>query len=84
VPRAYLSVVRAHPADALWAHIRSFGAYASSGLSGESVVEDAKSGDQVGEIRRVATTPAKSASAAGFPISIHRSPVSSSAPHRSR
>ena len=53
--RAYYSVVLDHPADAVWAHIRSFGAYAWAGVTGETVIEDGKSGDQVGAIRRVAT-----------------------------
>lgn len=54
--KAYYSMVLDHPADAVWAHIRSFGAYAWSGVSGETVIEDGKSGDQVGAIRRVATS----------------------------
>jgi Polyketide cyclase / dehydrase and lipid transport len=56
VATAYYSVVLDHPADAVWAHIRSFGAYAWSGVAGETVIEDGKSGDQVGAIRRVATS----------------------------
>lgn len=54
--RAYYSVVLDHPADAVWEHIRSFGVYAWSGVSAETVIEDGKSGDQVGAIRRVATS----------------------------
>ena len=54
--RAYYSVVLDHPADAVWAHIRSFGSYAWSGVSAETLIEDGKSGDQVGAIRRVATS----------------------------
>ena len=54
--RACYSVVLDHSADAVWAHIRSFGDYAWSGVSGETVIEDGKSGDQVGAIRRVVTS----------------------------
>jgi hypothetical protein len=56
VATAYYSVVLDHPGDVVWAHIRSFGAYAWSGVTGETVIEDGKSGDQVGAIRRVATS----------------------------
>jgi len=56
VARAYYSVVLDHPADAVWAYIRSFGAYAWSGVSGETIIEGGKSGDQVGAVRRVATS----------------------------
>lgn len=55
--KAYYSVVLDHSADAVWTQIRSFGAYAWSGVNGETVIEDGKSGEQVGAIRHV-TTPA--------------------------
>lgn len=45
-----------HPADAVWAQIRSFGAYAWSGVGGETVIENGRSGEQVGAIRRVTTS----------------------------
>lgn len=54
--RVYYSVVLDRPADAVSANIRLFGAYAWSGVTAETVIEDRKSGDQLGAIRRVATS----------------------------
>lgn len=50
--RAYYSTVFDHTADEVWACIRLFGDYAWSGVEAVTVMEDGKSGDQVGAIRR--------------------------------
>jgi len=51
--RAYYSVVLHHPADAVWAHIRSFGDYAWSGVDAEVGLECGAAGDQVGAVRHI-------------------------------
>jgi len=51
--KAYYSVALDHTADEMWTFIRSFGDYAWSGVDGVTVIEDGKSGDQVGAVRRV-------------------------------
>ena len=51
--RAYYSVVLNHPADAVWAHIRSFGDDAWSGVDADVRMEHGASGDQVGAVRHI-------------------------------
>jgi Polyketide cyclase / dehydrase and lipid transport len=53
--KSYYSIVLDHPAEAVWAVIRPFGHYAWAGVTGETVIEDGKAGDQVGAVRRVDT-----------------------------
>jgi hypothetical protein len=53
--KAYYSMVLDHTADQVWAVIRRFGDYAWAGVKGETIIEDGKSGDQVGAVRRVRT-----------------------------
>ena len=53
--RSYYSAVFEHPADDVWACIRSFADYAWSGVEGETIIEDGKVADQVGAVRRVRT-----------------------------
>ena len=50
--RAYYSTVLDHPADKVWSVIRPFGHYAWAGVTGQTIIEDGKKGDQVGSIRR--------------------------------
>jgi hypothetical protein len=50
--RSFYSVVLDHTADEVWAFNRSFGDYAWAGVVGETIIEDGKAGDQVGDIRR--------------------------------
>lgn len=42
-----------HAADAVWAHIRSFGAYAWSGVDADVTLEHGAAGDQVGAVRHI-------------------------------
>lgn len=56
---AYYSVVLRHIADAVSAQIRSVGAYASIGVTSETMIGNGTSGDQVGAIARVATGAAE-------------------------
>ncbi|HUB47091.1 MAG TPA: SRPBCC family protein [Acetobacteraceae bacterium] len=51
--RAYYSLVLDDPADAVWAHIRSFGDYAWSGVDAEVGLDDGAAGDQVGAVRHI-------------------------------
>jgi hypothetical protein len=51
--KAYYSVVLDHPADAVWAHIRSFGDYAWSGVDAAVWLDDGAAGDQVGAVRHI-------------------------------
>jgi Polyketide cyclase / dehydrase and lipid transport len=51
--RSYYSVVLDHAADRVWAHIRSFGDYAWSGVDAAVSLEHGKAGDQVGAVRRI-------------------------------
>ncbi|MBS0640630.1 MAG: SRPBCC family protein [Acetobacteraceae bacterium] len=51
--QAFYSMVLDHSAEAVWQVIRSFGAYAWSGVVADTVIEDDKAGDQVGAVRRV-------------------------------
>jgi hypothetical protein len=51
--KSLYSMVLDHSADEVWAFIRSFGDYAWAGVESETIIEDGKSGDQVGAIRRV-------------------------------
>lgn len=53
--KSFYSVVLDHTADEVWTFIRSFGDYAWAGVPGETIIEDGKSGDQVGAVRRVQT-----------------------------
>ena len=50
--KAYYSTVLDHSAEAVWSVIRRFDHYAWAGVPGETVIEDGRSGDQVGSIRR--------------------------------
>jgi hypothetical protein len=53
MPRAYYSIVIDRSADAIWATIRPFGHYAWAGVESETTIEDGKTDDQVGAVRRV-------------------------------
>jgi Polyketide cyclase / dehydrase and lipid transport len=50
--RAYYSTVLDQPADKVWSVIRAFDHYAWAGVPGQTIIEDARRGDQVGSIRR--------------------------------
>ena len=52
--KAYYSTVLDHCSDEVWSTIRPFDHYAWAGVTGETVIEDNRKGDQVGSIRRVA------------------------------
>jgi hypothetical protein len=52
--RAFYSTIIDHPADAVWSVIRPFDHYAWAGVSSETTMEDGRSGDQVGSVRRIA------------------------------
>jgi hypothetical protein len=54
VPRAYYSTVFDQSADTVWRTIRAFDHYSWAGTGIEAEMEDGKSGDAVGGIRRVA------------------------------
>ena len=54
MPRAYYSTVFDQPADTVWRTIRAFDHYSWAGTGIEAGMEDGKSGDAVGGIRRVA------------------------------
>jgi hypothetical protein len=51
--KSFYSSVLDHTADEVWRFIRSFGDYAWSGVESDTIIEDGKSGDQVGAVRRV-------------------------------
>ncbi len=51
--QSFYSMVLDYSADNVWACIRSFGDYAWAGVESETIIEDSKSGDQVGAVRRV-------------------------------
>lgn len=53
MPKAYYSAVLDHTADQVWAVIRPFDQYAWAGISGTTVIENERAGDQVGAIRRI-------------------------------
>ena len=55
MPRAYYSTVFEQSADTVWRTIRSFDEYAWAGAGVDAEMEDGKSGDAVGGVRRVAT-----------------------------
>ncbi len=55
MPRAYYSTVFDQPADSVWRAIRAFGHYSWAGTGVEAEMEDGKSGDAVGGIRRIGT-----------------------------
>ncbi|MBV8536592.1 MAG: SRPBCC family protein [Alphaproteobacteria bacterium] len=50
---AYYSIVLDQSADDVWRVIRPFDHYAWAGVPADTVIEDGKSGDQVGAVRRV-------------------------------
>jgi len=50
---AFYSIVLDHSAERVWSAIRPFDHYAWAGVQGATTIEDGKSGDQVGAIRRV-------------------------------
>jgi hypothetical protein len=52
--KSYYSVVLDRPANEVWAVIRPFDHYAWAGVEGETVIEEGKTGDQVGAVRRFA------------------------------
>lgn len=52
MPKAYYSTVLDHPAEAVWSVIRPFDHYAWAGVSGETIIEEGRAGDQVGSVRR--------------------------------
>ncbi|MFZ2069215.1 MAG: SRPBCC family protein [Xanthobacteraceae bacterium] len=52
--KSYYSIVLDHPADDVWSVIRPFDHYAWAGVESETIIEDGKTGDQVGAVRRVA------------------------------
>lgn len=51
--RSYSSLVLDHPATEVWRVIRPFDHYAWAGVESTTTIEDHKSGDQVGAVRRV-------------------------------
>jgi Polyketide cyclase / dehydrase and lipid transport len=51
--KSYYSIVLDHPAEDVWAVIRPFDHYAWAGVESDTIIEDGKSGDQVGAVRRV-------------------------------
>ena len=53
--KSYYSIVLDYPTEEVWAVIRPFDHYAWAGVTGETIIEEGKAGDQVGAIRRVAT-----------------------------
>lgn len=53
MPRAFYSTVLDHTADQVWAVIRPFDQYAWAGISGTTVIENERAGDQVGAVRRI-------------------------------
>ena len=53
--RSYYSLVIDRPAETVWKIIRPFDHYAWAGVTGETVIEQGKSGDQVSAVRRVDT-----------------------------
>lgn len=53
--KSYYSMVIDRPAEQVWQIIRPFDHYAWAGVSGETVIEGGKQGDQVSAVRRVAT-----------------------------
>ena len=53
--KSYYSTVIDRPAAAVWSIIRNFGAYAWAGTGVDATMEDGRTGDAVGAVRRVAT-----------------------------
>jgi Polyketide cyclase / dehydrase and lipid transport len=53
---AYYSIVLDYSSEAVWRTIRPFDHYAWAGVEGETIIEGGKAGDQIGAIRRVATS----------------------------
>ena len=53
--RSYFSTVLDLPAETVWRAIRDFGNYAWAGVPSETIIEDGKTGDAVGGVRRVQT-----------------------------
>jgi hypothetical protein len=53
--KSYYSMIIEHPAEQVWRVIRPFDHYAWAGVEGETTIENAKAGDQLGAIRRVAS-----------------------------
>jgi hypothetical protein len=51
--KSYYSIVLDHPASDVWAVIRPFDHYAWAGVESDTIIEDGKTGDQVGAVRRV-------------------------------
>lgn len=51
--RSYTSIVLDHSAEEVWAVIRPFDHYAWAGVAADTTIEDGKSGDAVGAVRRV-------------------------------
>lgn len=51
--KSYYSTVLDRSAGEVWDAIRDFGSYAWSGVEGETLIEDGKSGDAVGAVRSV-------------------------------
>ena len=51
--KSYFSTVLEVPAPAAWLAIRDFGNYGWAGVPSETVIEDGRSGDAVGAVRRV-------------------------------
>ncbi len=52
---SYYSTVLDRRADEVWEMVRDFGHYAWAGVSGQTVIEDGRSGDAVGAVRSVCT-----------------------------
>jgi len=50
--KAYYSTVLDHSADKVWSVIRPFDHYSWAGVSGETIIEDGRKGDQVASVRR--------------------------------
>src|SRR3954447_15152980 len=55
MPRPCYSTIIQHPADRVWSAIRDFGNYQWAGVVAATIIEDGKSGDAVGCVRRFAT-----------------------------
>ncbi len=55
MPRPCYSTIIEHSADHVWPAIRDFGNYHWAGVVAETTIEDGKSGDAVGCVRRIQT-----------------------------
>jgi len=55
MPRAYYSTVVDQPASAVWRTIRDFGYYSWAGTAIAAQLEDGRTGDAVGAVRRIST-----------------------------